>query len=510
MRTSGLMFLFWGFLVLCSIPRCRTEARAHQRRQEADSWADYHFASFFIFFAGSCLMFLLNFVIDKAPQQTKYEITDKDCPELSATFPSRLVFGWFDKLAWTGFKKPLVNDDLWNMKPEDASKEVSPLFMKYWNETLEKTYKTREVHDVTSTASFKKQSARVDFKTIKTKKIASILPALIKAFGPTFAFGSFLKLGQDILTFASPQILRLIINFVGGEEPLWKGIFYALLLFFVAGTQTLFLAQYFNRMFFVGLRIRTALISAIYRKALIISNSARKGSTVGEIVNLMAVDAQRFMDLTTYINMLWSAPLQIALALFFLWEILGPSVLAGLAVMIILIPVNGVIANKIKTLQIKQMKNKDERVKLMNEVLSGIKVLKLYAWEPSFEQQILKIRDKEVKVLKSAAYLNAGTSFIWSCAPFLVSLVTFATYVMVDENNVLNATTAFVSLALFNILRFPLSMLPMLISNMVQTSVSVKRINKFLNQEELDPDNVTHDEKECKFCFLHPNNHFYF
>lgn len=496
MRTSGMMFLFWFFLTLFSIPRCRTEARGYQNRVEADSWADYHFVSFMIFFAGSCVMFILNFFIDKAPLVTKYKVTDKDCPELSATFPSRLVFGWFDRLAWTGFKKPLENEDLWNMKPEDASKEVSPLFMKYWNATLEKTYQTREVNGVTSSASYKKQSAHVDFKTTKTKKIASILPALINAFGPTFAFGSVLKLGQDVLTFASPQILRLIINFVGGDEPIWKGVFYAILLFLVAATQTLFLAQYFNRMFFVGLRIRTALISAIYRKALIISNSARKGTTVGEIVNLMAVDAQRFMDLTTYINMLWSAPLQIALALFFLWQILGPSVLAGLAVMIILIPVNGVIANKIKTLQIKQMKNKDERVKLMNEVLSGIKVLKLYAWEPSFEQQILKIRDKEVKVLKSAAYLNAGTSFIWSCAPFLVSLVTFATYVLVDENNVLNATTAFVSLALFNILRFPLSMLPMLISNMVQTSVSVKRINRFLNQEELDPDNVQHDEKE--------------
>ncbi|XP_062546105.1 multidrug resistance-associated protein 1 isoform X8 [Armigeres subalbatus] len=496
MRTSGLMFLFWGLLVICSIPRCRTEARAHQARQEVDSWAEYHFISFVIFFVGSCLMFLLNFIIDKPPQQAKYEITDKDCPELSATFPSRLVFGWFDKLAWTGFKKPLVNEDLWNMKPEDASKEVSPLFMKYWNETLAKTYNVRDVNDVTSTATFKKQTARVDFKTIKTKKIASILPALIKAFGPTFAFGSFLKLGQDVLTFASPQILRLIINFVGSDEPLWKGIFYALLLFVVAGTQTLFLAQYFNRMFFVGLRIRTALISAIYRKALIISNSARKGSTVGEIVNLMAVDAQRFMDLTTYINMLWSAPLQIALALFFLWEILGPSVLAGLAVMIILIPVNGVIANKIKTLQIKQMKNKDERVKLMNEVLSGIKVLKLYAWEPSFEQQILRIRDKEVKVLKSAAYLNAGTSFIWSCAPFLVSLITFAVYVLSDEKNVLTPVKAFVCLTLFDILKLPLVLLPMLIVYMVETSVSVKRINKFLNQEELNPDNVTHDPKE--------------
>jgi len=93
--------------------------------------------------------------------------------------------------------------------------------------------------------------------------------------------------------------------------------------------------------------------------------------------------------------------------------------------MIILIPVNAVIANKTKTLQIKQMKNKDERVKVMNEVLSGIKVLKLYAWEPSFEEKILKIRGKEVQVLKEQAYLNAGTSFIWSCAPFLVMYLLF-------------------------------------------------------------------------------------
>lgn len=126
------------------------------------------------------------------------------------------------------------------------------------------------------------------------------------------------------------------------------------------------------------------------------SNASRKESTVGEIVNLMSVDAQRFMDLTAYLNMLWSAPLQIALALYFLWQILGmtrrsfsqghvifdvwvagPSVLAGLAVMIILIPVNGFIASRVRTLQIRQMKNKDQRVKLMNEILSGIKVLSL-------------------------------------------------------------------------------------------------------------------------------------
>lgn len=171
---------------------------------------------------------------------------------------------------------------------------------------------------------------------------------ICRAFGPTFLFGAILKLVQDLLTFASPQLLRAIIKFVTvrpvlnvtmdgvetldeiqARDPLWRGILYAVLLFLVASTQTLFLSQYFQRMIFVGLRVRTALVGAIYKKALGLSNTSRKSKTVGEIVNLMAVDAQRFMDLTTYINMLWSAPLQIGLAIYFLWDLLGPSVLAG-------------------------------------------------------------------------------------------------------------------------------------------------------------------------------------
>jgi ATP-binding cassette, subfamily C (CFTR/MRP), member 1 len=387
---------------------------AVERKEEGleNDFVSYNYISFIIFFITSALIMLLNFFVDAEATQTKYPVPDKPCPELGASFPSKLFFHWFDKFIWHGFRQPLENKDLWNMKPEDMSTEVSPLFLKYWNRSVAKSSQIEPANGIPS-ATFKKSSASVNFGSTKPKKTASILPALVKAFGSTFLFGSCLKLFQDVLTFASPQVLRLIIDFVGGDEPAWRGYLYAGLLFGIASTQTLFLAQYFHRMFLVGLRIRTALISAIFRKALVMSNAARKESTVGEIVNLMAVDAQRFMDLVTYLNMIWSAPLQISLAIYFLWGILGPSVLAGLAVMIILIPVNGVIANKAKNLQIKQMKNKDERVKLMNEVLNGIKVLKLYAWEPSFEQQVLKIRDKEVHVLKQAAYLNAGTSFIW-------------------------------------------------------------------------------------------------
>lgn len=206
------------------------------------------------------------------------------------------------------------------------------------------------------------------------------------------------------------------------HQELWKGYTYAVLLLVTACMQSLLQNVYHNKIFTMGMRIRSVLISAIYKKSLTISNSARKERTVGEIVNLMAVDAQKFQELANHINMLWMAPLQIILSIFFLWQEMGPSVLAGVAVMITLIPINGVITNRVKKLHMKQMKIKDERVKMMSEILNGMKVLKLYAWEPSFEKNILQTRQKEIKTLKAASYLSAGMSFIWQCAPFMVRI----------------------------------------------------------------------------------------
>lgn len=413
-RTSGTLFLFWLFFVIFSIPRTITESRQLEIRQtegKEDAWAEYQFISFCIFFALSCLVLIFNCFGDVEPRESIFEKQEKPCPEMQSSFLSRILFAWFDRMALLGYRKPLETKDLWDMRYEDSSSVVSPAFQRHWTKLLGKPGDKPKSSPKATYSKEKESTEKIEFSESKQKTDASILMPLIKAFGGTFFMGSFLKLVQDLLTFVNPQLLSLSISFVTSDEPMWKGIIYAISLFVVASVQTLLLGQYFNRMMLVGLRIRTALIAAIYRKSLLISNAARKESTVGEIVNLMAVDAQRFMDLTTYINMLWSAPLQIGLALFFLWRILGPSVLAGLGVMIILIPVNGYIANKIKVLQIKQMKNKDERVKLMNEVLNGMKVLKLYAWEPSFEQQILNIREKEIKVLKQAAYLNAGKDF---------------------------------------------------------------------------------------------------
>uniref|UniRef100_A0A8C0LIC3 Multidrug resistance-associated protein 1 n=1 Tax=Canis lupus dingo TaxID=286419 RepID=A0A8C0LIC3_CANLU len=328
-------------------------------------------------------------------------------------------------------------------------------------------------------------------KTPQKEREPSLFKVLYKTFGPYFLMSFLFKALHDLMMFAGPEILKLLINFVNDKKaPDWQGYLYTALLFICACLQTLVLHQYFHICFVSGMRIKTAVIGAVYRKALVITNSARKSSTVGEIVNLMSVDAQRFMDLATYINMIWSAPLQVILALYLLWLNLGPSVLAGVAVMILMVPLNAVMAMKTKTYQVAHMKSKDNRIKLMNEILNGIKVLKLYAWELAFKDKVLAIRQEELKVLKKSAYLAAVGTFTWVCTPFLVALSTFAVYVTVDKNNILDAQKAFVSLALFNILRFPLNILPMVISSIVQASVSLKRLRIFLSHEELEPDSI--------------------
>jgi ABC-type multidrug transport system fused ATPase/permease subunit len=135
----------------------------------------------------------------------------------------------------------------------------------------------------------------------------------------------------------------------------------------------------------------------------------------------MSVDSQRLIEFFNMFNHLWSAPLQITLGLVLLWQQLGIATLAGMLIMLILIPFNAYITTKMRFVQMLIMKEKDKRVKLMNEILNGIKVLKLYAWENSFRDRVMAYREKEVKSLNKMAYLNAGMNFTFSVAPFFVS-----------------------------------------------------------------------------------------
>ncbi|XP_070185918.1 multidrug resistance-associated protein 1-like isoform X2 [Littorina saxatilis] len=494
-RTSGYLLLFWLMKVLLSILIFRSMIRHLVIKGRVDD--ELVFATFTIYFVLVIASFILSALVDRKPE---FDIVQQDanpCPEGSASFLSRISFWWFTGLVILGYKRPLVREDLWSLNTEDTSAAVKEKYEKHWQAQVTKI-KRKGSHHIQAEAAFTVRegdpSTWVKVVDSSEKRKPSLLKTLVLSFFPMFFISMGFKLFHDILMFVSPQLLKLLIQFTKNKGVYeWRGYLYAALLLVVAMLQSLVLHQYFHGCLVLGMRLRSVLVSAVYRKTLRLSNSAKKTSTVGEIVNLMSVDAQRFMDLMTYFHTIWSGPFQIVVSLYFLWQTLGPSVLAGVGVMVLLIPINALIAHQSRKLQVKQMILKDSRIKLMNEVLNGIKVLKLYAWELSFQEKILVIRNKELEVLKKAAYLNACSSFTWTCAPFMVSLITFAVYTLSDDANVLDAEKAFVSLSLFNIMRFPLSMLPNVITNIVQASVSLKRLQKFLDNDELDDDAVEHN-----------------
>uniref|UniRef100_A0A4W3IKJ1 Multidrug resistance-associated protein 1 n=1 Tax=Callorhinchus milii TaxID=7868 RepID=A0A4W3IKJ1_CALMI len=488
LRSSAVMFLFWLLTLLCSTIEFRSTVMNLL----------YPVRITFVPSFLLTVILLCCFIFSGVINYIFCVLVQNPCPESKASFLARITFWWFTELTILGYKRPLEAKDLWSLNENDTSEKIVPELVYEWKKEFhtqqkEKTGANKE-HENENT-----EQSEVLLIQKKQNMEPSLLKALCRAFGPYLMISFFFKIFHDVLVFASPEIMRLLLGFVNNHfAPVWQGYFYAILLFICAFVQTLFLHQYFHICFVTGMRLKTAIIGAVYRKALVITNEARKTSTIGEIVNLMSVDAQRLMDLITYINMMWSAPLQVTLAMYFLWQNLGPSVLAGVAVMILLVPINSMIAMKTKDLQVTQMKEKDNRIKLMNEILNGIKVIKLYAWELAFKEKVMQIRRKELKVLKNAAYFSAVSTFTWICAPFLVALSSFAVYVLVNEHNVLDAQKAFVSLALFNILRFPLNMLPVVISSLVQASVSLKRLRLFLSHEELDPGNVNrNDLKGC-------------
>ncbi|CAL1277165.1 unnamed protein product [Larinioides sclopetarius] len=491
-HTSGILFIFWLSLTFCEIFPYRTAFLTLQTQGELPSV--FSFVTRMIYFPILVAELILSCFADIRYRHPPDKEGRKECPELRASFASKLSFSWFNGMSILGWKRPLRVEDLWDLNPDDRTDYISAKFEKHyrqfnWAQPVAQSKIREEADDIKAEEQVLKDGTEYIVRNghqDQPKEKIHILRSLYKTFAGSFITGSILKLIYDLLQFVNPVILRSLINYVNTDEPIWIGVLFAALIFLNCSLQSVVLGSYFHRMFIIGMRVRTALVTAVYKKSLVLSSTARKESTVGEIVNLMSVDSQRFMDLMTYLNLIWSAPLQIIVALLMLFDILGIAVLSGLFVSIILIPINAFLGQIMKKRQVKQMKYKDERVKLVNEVLSGIKVLKLYAWEEAFREKINAIRDKEIKNLKSIAYLNSITMMIWSCSPFLVALVSFATYVLIDENNHLDAATAFVSLSLFNILRFPLTMLPHLITTMILVSVSVKRLNKYMNSEELD------------------------
>lgn len=404
-------------------------------------------------------MFIVEWAVPKplSPQMALARQM-RQSPLENADIFSRLTFQWMGPLMRQGYDHYLTEED---MPP------------------LPKGYGAGDSYD--------------DLESEWDKK-PNLLWAVWKAFGGPFMIGGFFKFIQDILAFVQPRLLGLLIKFVQDykkkpeENPLSKGLVLAFAMFAVSIIQTAALHQYFQRAFDTGMKIKAGLTAAIYRKSL---KAATRDKSTGDVVNLMSVDTQRLQDVTQYGQIIWSGPFQIILCLLSLHDLVGNSMWAGVATLLIMIPINAWIAKKQKTLQQAQMKYKDHRTRLTSEILTNMKSLKLYGWEIPFIGRLNRVRnDEELENLKRLGKFSALASFPWQCAPFLVSCTTFAVFVKVSDKP-LSTDIVFPALALFNLLGFPLAVIPMVITAMIEASVAINRLESYLKAPELQSDAVT-------------------
>ncbi|EYC38271.1 hypothetical protein Y032_0728g1885 [Ancylostoma ceylanicum] len=183
------------------------------------------------------------------------------------------------------------------------------------------------------------------------------------------------------------------------------------------------------------------------------------------------------------------------MGLTYLFITLGYSAAPGVVIMIVFLPTNILGSISVKKWQVGQMKLKDERIKMIHEILNGIKVVKLYAWEIPMEQLIDRIRQKQLALLKKSFLVKNLIASFNGASPFLVALFSFATYVLSSPSHQLTPQIAFVSLTLFNQLRSPMVMFAVLIDHSVQAIVSNNRLKNYFVADELDPGVVERDHK---------------
>uniref|UniRef100_A0A8C2FF25 ATP-binding cassette, sub-family C (CFTR/MRP), member 6a n=1 Tax=Cyprinus carpio TaxID=7962 RepID=A0A8C2FF25_CYPCA len=455
-RSSIFLFLFWTLAVICSLVPLRANIQT---------------------------------IIDEVCAFPVYP-TINPCPVEDASFLSKVLFWWYGRLVVKGYRSPLQAEDLWSLREEDTSEKIICDLEKEWAKQWAKMQES--ALNGTQALGYKLSEQTQLLRKLHKEQISGfcLLRTLAKNFGPYFLTGTLCLVIQDAFMFSIPQVLSLLLGFVRDEDaPLWKGYLFAFLMFLLSCLQSLFNHQYMYTCFSVGMRVKTAVMGLVYRKSLVINSAARRTCTVGEIVNLVSADTQKLMDFVVYFNAVWVAPIEIALCLFFLWQRLGPSALAGIATVILIFPLNGFIAKMRSKLQV-QMKYMDGRIKLMNEILSGIKILKFYAWENAFRERVLGYREKELNALKKSQILYSISIASFNSSTFLIAFAMFGVYVLIDEKHVLDAQKVFVSMALINILKAPLSQLPFAMSTTMQAVVSLKRLGKFLCQDELKLDSV--------------------
>ncbi|TKS68688.1 Multidrug resistance-associated protein 7 ATP-binding cassette sub-family C member 10 [Collichthys lucidus] len=306
-----------------------------------------------------------------------------------------------------------------------------------------------------------------------------------------------LKVVISMLSFTGPLLLSSLVNFMEEEgAPVSTGVWCAVGLFATTLLSSILRNIFVFEVSKVALSARAALVSAIYGKALQVSGSSLAGFALGEVVNLMSTDTDRVVNFFNSFHELWSMPFQFIITLYLLYLQVGVAFLGGLGVALLLVPFNKFLASRILSNNKHMLRYKDSRVKLMTEILFGIRVIKFYNWESHFTQKVADCRKHELSHLKAIKYLDAMCVYTWAALPVVIAILTFVTYVLLGHQ--LTAAKVFTTLALVGMLIVPLNAFPWVLNGILEAKVSLERIQRFFK--------LTNQDLQAYYALLTPED----
>ncbi|VAH58264.1 unnamed protein product [Triticum turgidum subsp. durum] len=249
----------------------------------------------------------------------------------------------------------------------------------------------------------------------------------------------------------------------------------------------------------LGMRMRSALMAAVFEKQLRLSSEGRGRHSSGEIANYIAVDAYRLGEFPYWLHLGWSMPVQLVLAIALLFWIVGAGALPALAPVAICGVLNVPFARMLQQYQSRFMQAQDERQRATAEVLHSMKIVKLQSWEDKFRATVQRLRDAEVRWLGETQLKKAYGSALYWVSPTVISAVVLAGTAAV-QSAPLDAGVVFTVLATMRVVSEPMRMLPEVMSVMIQVKVSLDRIGKFLTEDEFQDDAVDRAPASDRSC----------
>ncbi|KAJ3345169.1 hypothetical protein HDU91_007445 [Kappamyces sp. JEL0680] len=263
----------------------------------------------------------------------------------------------------------------------------------------------------------------------QTRKSPSLWRVLISIYGPAYLMVTPLAAAKVFVQASQGWFLSKLLLWIStpsGDRDPNAGYYYALGIALDGFLTTILVHSEFFITIRAGMRIRVGLISTIFRKSLNLTMSGT--ASTGYIVNLISNDVQRFEDLAPFVHYFWIAVLQLVVFMYLIYLEIGWSFIAPVVCFFLVIPLQSELGRRFNALRKETVGYRDERIKSLSDMLTGILVVKLYAWIEPFVKEIQRLREAELSAIWKANIMKAFNYSFNYAAGAIVNAVTFVTF----------------------------------------------------------------------------------